>query len=267
MAEKTNIVIVSDLHINSKVALCTPTVNLDDNDTHHASPAQHWLWECWLDFWRQVGKLENRTIAILNGDLGELDTLRRSNQLISPNKAVILSLVLDVLKPMLDVIDSVIVIRGTAAHEGKSSWLEEAIAQDLTNAIPASKTIASWWHFQGMIGDLRIDAAHHASMGSIPANAASKLAQRAIAYYITTLRLPEPHYVFRSHNHKYADSGGNYSTKAIFTPCWSLMTEYGYRTGHELELADIGGVIIEDGKDRLIRYSPKDTRKVWSLKI
>ena len=115
-----NLICVSDLHINSTVALSPPVVNLDDGGTYHASRGQRWLWECWLDFTERVTGLPGRKVLLINGDMGELDTKRRSNQLITVNKANIQRLVLDTLEPLVTAVDSLIVIRGTMAHTGKA---------------------------------------------------------------------------------------------------------------------------------------------------
>src|SRR3989304_9644873 len=120
---ETHVIVTSDHHINSTVSLCVPSMNLDDGDSHRASRPQRALWESWCDMWQKVGRLPGRKIAVLNGDLGELDTKRRTTQLVAQNKATIMALVLETLTPMLEVVDKVIVIRGTMAHEGKSQWL------------------------------------------------------------------------------------------------------------------------------------------------
>lgn len=270
---KTSLVDVSDLHINSSVALRPPLITLEDSGLDSASRSQCWLWECWLDFCNQVDRISGRVVAILNGDIGDLDAKGRTYQTVSENPADILKLVDKTLEPLISVVDAVIVVRGTPAHAGKTCWLEEAIAAALPSdkLIPQSEDIKSFWHFQGMVGDLRIDAAHHASMGRLPwtkANSINQLAFRAIHYYKAELGLPPPDYVFRAHNHMYGDSGGNFrETKAIYTPSWSLLTEYGYRRGFELQLADIGGVIVEDGRDRYIHYELEENRRIWALQV
>ena len=104
------------------------------------------------------------------------------------------------------------------------------------------------------------------------ANSVNVLAARAMYYYGAELKQELPHYVVRSHNHKYADSGGNFPhIKAIMTPAWTTITAYGYRIGRELELADIGGVVLSniDGviSDRVVRYFPKENRRIWTIKI
>ena len=261
-----NLICISDLHINSTVALAPPAVHLDDGGTYHASRGQRWLWECWTDFSLRVKALPGRKVLLICGDLGELDVKRRSNQLITVNKATIQAITLDTLAPLVDAVDSLIVIRGTMAHTGKSQWLEESIARQYDHAVHDKRCDnASWYHFQGEIGGVRIDAAHHASMGSLPwtgPNAANKLAARAMWAYSVDYKQQPPDYVYRAHNHRYADSGSNYECRAILLPCWSLITEFGFRMGHELDLADIGGVI----NGEVVRYRAKVGR-LWTVKI
>lgn len=266
--DATNLICISDLHINSTVALAPPSVNLDDGGTYHASRGQRWLWECWLDFIEKVKALDGRKVLLINGDMGELDTKRRSNQLITVNKATIIQIVLDTLEPITSAVDSLIVIRGTMAHTGKSQWLEESIARQYDHAIhDKACDNGSWYNFRGKIGGDKIDAAHHAPMGSLPwtgPNAANKLAALASWAYAVEYKQPLPDYLYRSHNHRYADSGDNFECKAIFLPCWSLITEYGYRTAHELSLAHIGGTI---NHKKVMYEARKDLKRVWALKI
>lgn len=275
MTETVSVIKVSDLHINSTVALSLPVLNLDDGGTYHSSRSQRALWESWLDFWEQAGKLPGRRMGVFNGDLGELDTKRRSNQLITANKAVILRHVTEVIEPALDVLDIAVFIRGTQAHVGKGAWLEEAIANDTTITLKQGNT-ASWYQFRGETAGVRQDIAHHASMSGIPwqeKQAANKLAALTLWYYLIEMRAAQPHIVSRSHNHRWSDSGNNYADIMAFClPCWSLITEFGHRTGRENSTPQIGGTweICQDGKyqwDKRIYQPRQEARRLWALKI
>lgn len=269
----TTLVIVSDLHVNSTAGLCTPVVNRESG-TYHAHRPQRELWESWLDFCKRAEAAPGKKIAIVNGDLGELDTKRRTYELITPNKAEVMAVIPEVIEPLIKIVDSVYIIRGTPAHTGKGAWLEEAIAHDLTNSAKQG-TAASWYHLRAVVEGVRIDIAHHASMGGLPwtqANAANKLAAKTIFQYADQYKQPTPDLVIRSHNHRYADSSSNFHTRAIFTPCWSLSTEYGFRNGHENDLPHIGGMLIscQDGAytyDGPVMYRPAESKRLWALKI
>ena len=273
---KTAIIAISDLHINSTVAICTPTVNKDDGQTEHASRTQMWLWRSWLDFIRQV-EIDTqgmRRVLVVNGDLGELDTQKRSIQLMTLNKATILRMVVDVLEPALSIADKALIMRGTSAHTGKSSWLEEATAKDLDGVMPQAEDIFSHWHYRGVCEGVRLDIAHHVNAGGLPwnkGNAANKLAARTLWQYKVQRDALAPHLVVRSHNHQYSSSGDNFETTAVLTPAWTVLTEYGYRIGLENVISDIGGVVIfcDDGKWEIKKYlfQPKEAKQVWKMTL
>ena len=185
MTKPIALIIASDLHSNSSVAVCPPVINLDDGGTYHASRMQRQLWDWWLDSWDQVKALDDyEKVLVLNGDLGERDAKNRSAQIISVNKATQLKIALSVIVPALDAVDRVYVVRGTEAHTGVASELEESLAADITTAVPFDKKagIYSWYQIRGKLAGKRVDIAHHASMGSLPwtkANSANKLAALA----------------------------------------------------------------------------------------
>lgn len=278
--EATNLICVADAHINLAVSVRTPVFVKDNGDESRASPEQRWMWrECWLPFWDDVKRLPGRKIAIMVGDMVELDIKRRSNALVATNKAEILRLATDTLEPAIDAVDQVIWIRGTTAHVGKSGWSEEDLAKDCTITIPEHKGRYSWEHFQGDIGGMRVDAQHYSSMGSTPltkANAGNKLAYTVEEQYAEMSRraeryIPPPHLTLAAHNHRYSDSGGNFKTRAYLLPAWTLPTEYILMKGGREELSDIGGIIftIKDGVITTTKkvYEPQGLRRVWALKI
>jgi hypothetical protein len=265
---------LGDLHVNQTVAVCPPVVNLDDGGTYHASRTQRWLHECLQDYTAQFYALEGRHIVFLKGDAAELDCKRRSVQIISPNKATIQRITQEILEPIVNPADKLIVMRGTPAHVGKSSWIEETIAADYSNTQWSSKSAASWWHMQATIDGVRFDIAHHAPMPGDQQNypkAAIDLAKRALWHYRVILQQEPPAIISRSHNHRFADSYDNFETRAIFTGAWTVMPEYGYRAGKELSVSHIGGMIyiIDNGKveAKKIQYHPRESRAVWKLKI
>lgn len=269
---KTAYIEIGDTHTNSTVALCPPKINLDDGGTYHASRFQRWLLEGFQDFtsWAKDMSEGYRRTVDLNGDMGELDTKRRSNQLITPNKATILGMVIEVLSPLVDIADSVFVKRGTPAHTGKSGWLEEAIGKDF-GAVQSKKDVYSHWHLRLLADKVRIDSAHHAAMPSLPwteKNAANKIAAVAAWRYAIDMKQPLPHLMFRSHNHRWSDSFDNYPIRAICLPCWSLLTEYGYRIGAENGVADIGGAVVLCDGDKYevhkFRHEPMKGR-IWQI--
>ena len=269
---KTAIIITSDQHINSTLALCPPRVQLDDGGSYIASPTQRWLWQMWNEYieWARDASAGYKPIAVFNGDLGELDTKKRSNQLVSMNKATVLNMITEALEPLTSWVDANYFIRGTPAHVGKSSWLEE-VAADYTNTVWQSKGIKSHYQVRLNADKVRVDIAHHSNMGSLrrtAKNAANTLAHDTMEDYIFDLHAQIPNLVIRSHNHRWADSGDNFDTRAVLIPCWAAANEYLFRLGKYNGRGDVGGVVVlcDNGEFEVRKFKREPKRgNVWAM--
>lgn len=270
--QKAVVVTMNDSHINSTVGLCPKLVNLDDGGTYHPSKTQRWLLSCYTDFWARVNveAVGYRKILMIIGDLGELDCKRYSAQLITQNKATILSMVRDVLD--LATWDALYIVRGTRAHTGRSAWLEEEIGSDVS-AVQSDNGVFSWWHIRAMVEGVRFDVSHHASMGRTPwvrTNSTVKLASECLWNYKVERDAIAPDVILRAHNHIYSEARVK-NTSAYFLPSWTTKTEFVYRVGQENTLADVGGMAFycDGGKvtPKLYSYTPERERKVWQMKI
>lgn len=266
----TTIAYSSDHHINSTLGLCPRTVNLDDGGTYRSSRIQTQLLYAWDDYIKQISMLPAPRVAVFGGDLGELDTKRRSHQIVSANKATIQRMIIKMIEPMLDICDGAIFIRGTLAHVGKSSWLEEAIAQDIDITIPDSGT-QSHYHFRGVFDKLRFDFAHHVGMGGLPwteKHAAIKAGSIMLSRYLIDMREKEPNIAVRSHNHRYADSGGNFDNLfVVCSRCFQGKTEFVHRIGQENSVPNIGGhaFVCENGEYQYHDFKYKLKRgRTWT---
>lgn len=280
------IAVVSDGHTNSKVALCPPSLELDEGGTHRANRTQCALFEGWVDFWKQFGKVKaNTKIGVFNGDLGETGRNRRNSQVVTNNIATVTKMIHKILEPAVDKLDKMYVVRGSPFHTGQAGWLEEMIAQDYDIAVPRKwsdevdlatgereKAIASWYHIRKIAAGVKFDIAHHGSMGALPwteKHAALKVVEKVLWRYMIGMRKDPPDVVIRSHRHVYSDSGSNYDTFGLFTPCWSSITEFAYRTGRENDTASIGGVwfVCRNGKYRFkhLKYEPLEVSQIWQV--
>jgi len=269
---------VGDQHTNSTVGLSAPAVNLDDGGTYHLNRTQQWLWHCWLEIWQDFASVPAvRKIVVWKGDTAELDTKRRSVQLISINKATVFKLLIRTMEPALDVADANVFIRGTQAHVGRGAWIEETIADDCTTAIRDKEHgTASWYQCRPVIDGVRFDLSHHAGLGRrwwTKNTSAAALAAEVAIDYIVGMGQPPPNIVSRSHNHRLAEgTADTYNTlvQVQYTPAWTTATEFAYRSGFENKYADIGAVmwLIKDGQyeRRILRFKP-DTRRIWAMKI
>lgn len=260
----TVIAVTSDQHCGSTVALCPPTIGLDDGGEYKASKAQQWLWQSWLDFWKRVDQIRTkekaRLFQVYNGDLTEGDH-HGTTQILSGNSAVQGAVVAAAMKVPLSLQpDKIWLVRGTEAHVGKSAAAEEKIADGLRknkNPIvtdPHTKT-ASHWHARLEVDGVRLSFAHHGRMGQRPWTKINIVANLAaeIFYEFAAREEPYPHLAVRSHHHRYADTGGAHPVRVIQTPAWQLHTSFIHRIAPD-SMADIGGliIVIRDGKIALV---------------
>jgi hypothetical protein len=259
------ILVISDLHINSTVALCKPSVELDDGQEVKISKGQRWLWNNWQDLLSRADQARP-DILIVNGDAVEGDTKNRSYQIITRNKATALGIAADILDPLCKIVGSTYFIRGTGAHSGKSANIEEELAKDM-NGVRSKETGAySHWALNLDVEGVRINIAHHTTMSGIPwgrKKAAMTLSERILFDSAQNEEL-HPHLAIRGHVHRWADSYDAYPVRSLILPCWSLATEYVHRISPDA-LAECGAAIIRvsAGKYEIekINYRPKG--RVW----
>lgn len=265
------VAVTSDLHCGSTVGLCPPVIGLDDGGEYHASKAQRWLWESWLDYWRQAEamceKHDADLYAVFNGDLVD-GNHHGTTQILSGNpnaQAAALNAAMAV--PLALRPKHLAFTRGTDVHVGQSASGEERIADGLRRdkrpVISEEATgAASHWHLRMELQGVRLDFAHHGRVGTRPwtkPNVTANLAAE-IFYDHAAAGIPHPHVAFRSHMHQYVDTGDSHPTRVIQTPAWQLATSFIHRIAAG-KLADVGGVllIIADGEATVkpIRYKPE----------
>ncbi len=244
----TLVAVVSDLHTNSTVGLCPPSVNLDDGGTYRASDAQQWIWRNWLDYWQTVKNLKKRTrlIVVLNGDIIDGDH-HDTPQIISRNMSDQHRICIKALEPIFALKPhKIFVIRGTEAHVGKSGQNEERIAADIGAEVDPITDTASWWWLPLDVERVRFDIAHHGRMGGRPWTRANAVQATAAEL---TMRYAErgdklPDLAIRSHLHQHADSYDNYPIRVLQTASWQLSTAFGHRIAPGAMLP-VGGLIFD----------------------
>jgi hypothetical protein len=246
------VAITADHHANSTMGVCPPQFELDDGGTYTANRTQRWLWDCWRLFWTDVEQLKQTTgyqvLSVWNGDLAEGDMKARTHQVISRNKSTTLRLVRSVIERPIQLSDWALFLRGTPAHVGKSSWIDEEIAQDCDIAIRNGEA-ASWYAWRGMVGKLPLDIQHHVRLGSDPWTVANPLGKLAYQVEMDCYRKRQPlPLVIRSHRHTFADTENNYPVRVIVTGAWQGVPEYLYRSPLPPE-PDTGGYIVRVDDD------------------
>lgn len=257
---KKHLIVLSDLHINSTVALSFPEVSLDDGGIYHYSKSQRWLESNLLDFRKSFDKLEGEKILVINGDLIDMNK-HNQHQLITPNISIAIDHAYSLLKiHIMDCIDKLYIVRGTEAHVGKVAEYEDIVANKL-GAIQDEFGNSVHWSLLLDVNGVVFDIAHHGVVGQKAWTRTHPLDSLAANTIIEATKNSSvlPDVIIRSHLHTYADTYDNYPVRVIQTPAWQLATSFSYRIG--AGLADIGGLIFtcEDGKYELIKklYKPE----------
>lgn len=274
----TLLAVTSDQHAGSTVALCPPTITLDDGGSYVASAGQRWLWDRWGAFWKRVAELRKRhrakLVAAFNGDMTDGDH-HGTTQILSGNPTAQAAVVNELMKiPLALSPDALFFIRGTEAHVGKSAAFEERVALGLKKdgrpVIGDAQTgTASHWHAKLELEGVRIDLAHHGRMGQRPWTKGNVVANYAaeIFYDHAARGEPHPHLAIRSHQHRYADTGNAHPVRVIQTQAWQLATAFIHRINPGA-IADVGGIIVicRDGgfEVEALTYHPASPA-TWSL--
>ena len=182
--------------------------------------------------------------CVFNGDIADKDR-HRGVQVVTRNEATITKLTLAALDPALPVCDSLFFTRGTPAHTGKSSYLEEWLAEDLEAVQDDETGNHSWWELPIDVNGVYFHIAHHRRTTRLPwtmGGAANRLAAHLV-YEYAKCNERRPDVVIRSHGHTVDESSITHPIKVIFTPAWQLRTEFTRRIALE-SLSDIGGLVF-----------------------
>jgi hypothetical protein len=271
----TTVVLLSDLHANSKAGLCPPVVNLYSGGTYRAGRPQRWVYSRFLAFRDEVGEAQQRNggrvILFLNGELAD-DNKHSKFDLVELHPDGQMSVAIDALMPLLELIDRergdlIYVLRGTEAHSGPDSWMDNAIGRDIGAVVSAEEEtrdgartrIHSFYNLMASIDGVRFKGAHHppVSPGRLPWTQ-GLFAQRLAAHvYYSAVRAkePPPDVFFSGHFHVPGDSYDAFPTRALALPAWQLPTSFAYRLGADRPLP-VGGVIVtcDRGKYEAVKH-------------
>ena len=272
-----SIVVVSDLHVGSKLALCPPgPINLKDGAKYTPTRTQGQLWEWWQDFADGIPK-DKPWWLVVNGDA--VDGVHiRSELIIRPSVAFQSALAVRCLDELIGRgpghPERIFFTRGTGWHVGTESDQEEPIAAELGAEKDPLTGGSTFWHLIFDKDGTRFDFKHHPrTKGMMPHTKGPGINRLAfiIQYARLEAGLPVPDLAIRSHVHFHQDSGSvNYKVQAITTPAWKIGFDgYVNKIGFEQD-SHIGGlyVNVEEGQPHTVtakRYSfGKEAQSVWT---
>jgi hypothetical protein len=239
---ETLLVVVSDLHCGSTVALCPPEYPMLDDGEWGLNAIQRWIWDRWTSFghWVEDYARGRPYVLLVNGDAIE-GVHHGTKEVVHADTGVHVSIAVDCLRPLASKASRTYVVRGTGAHVGHSA--EHAIGRAI-GAVDADG-VYSRHHWLFRVGPTVVSAKHHIGTSvrrslrgtQLSIHLEEERAECAAAGYQV------PDLVIRSHRHCY----GHYQTEdaqIVVTPAWQALTGFGWKVVPNA-IPTIGGVILD----------------------
>ena len=150
------IVVLSDIHAGSTVALMPPEFTTLEGVLLAQNPMQRWLWECWQDAqaWITASVGADPYALVLNGDLTE-GIHHGTKQVISPDTGDHVECAIHLLRPLVAKAAKTFIVKGTECHTGNN---EIVIGKAMKTAINPETGLPAW-------DRLTLDASRRAASG------------------------------------------------------------------------------------------------------
>ena len=258
VAESENkvVAVLSDFHVGSLLGLAPR--NFVSADQWHSGLV--WLWARWEEFQESLPvKID---LLILNGDL--IDGGQRAQKGMEawdtkPSRQT--EALLEVLGPVIDRSEKVLVVPGTDYHEGPMGDALQAFISDLDNAVNPSEGITRW-HWPVVIGGLKVSVLHGLSYA--PVNRETPLGGELRAAVMSTERRERPDVIIRSHVHYFVHVEHS-RMHGFATPGFQLKTAFMNRNSVYKGFPDVGGFwFAVDDESRMV-YDSRTMKRVWRV--
>ncbi len=270
MSERTRVlVIVSDIHAGSTLALLPPDFESLEGNPIEQNPVQKWLWEAWRDAtekWlpKVLGKSPHA--LILNGDLRE-GVHHGTKQVISPDTADHDAASIAILKPLADKATKTFVTLGTESHVGGA---EHSIARSLGAVRPpkASPHSQAWaWDALSLkVAGLRCVFRHHVSTSSRLYLRASALSINLGNEQLEAANNGEeiPRVVGYGHRHTF-DYYQRHNALCFTNPAWQVLSRFGHKVVASARPQP--GIVVLDWRDKLDGELPEMHVKTYRMPV
>lgn len=222
------LVVISDLHVGSKVAIM-PRGFVDDSQTPVGlNPLQEWFHQCWDDAstWLSDTLNGDEFGLVINGDVIE-GNHHRTLEIWSPDAANHAAAAIQLLRPLARKAQKVWMVRGTECHVGN---LEEYVAKEI-GAVKNDAAKTFYWDRLALdCCGVRVAAKHHfpcTSRAYLEAGAHSIMMANA---QIEAMRAGDtpPRIALSAHRHRTGAWSDGYSL-SIVTGAWQALTRHGFK--------------------------------------
>jgi len=249
-----HLLVISDTHIGSTLALMKPGYTDIEGDTHTGNKLQRWIWDAWRKFEDDTAEAIGGEdyLIIHNGDVIE-GMHHRSTQVVTANAADQPLMAFEVLDSIFDDAAKAFIVEGTECHTNQT---EQSIARRL-DCTPCRQTNKfAWPQLLFEMNGTLISAAHHVGTTSKPYLETSQYGPTLNAERLWAARQGErlPDHVFRAHRHVYGHWEDDCGAMTI-TPAWQGLTRFGRKVVPAARVT-VGGVLLSWDDEGTYRTRP-----------
>jgi hypothetical protein len=258
--KKAMILVVSDLHTNSRTAVVNPKSKLEGNISVPYSRRQAQIYEKmnkgidYLTKFAEINNVQNRMVLV-NGDVTDGSDHHNNTEFISKDEDDIVQLAQDVLINFKRFDDKFLFVKGTSSHTGKNSEREKLIAKEF-GAIRNNDNERIWEKVQVEINGTFFDIAHHTRAGANKDTFYNSLIKN-LNRVEEDNQGKKRYVVIRSHIHKYSSVTLENRMTHITTPSLQMATNYIYTfnpNSRGFAMGILGILVNEDGTIQELPY-------------
>lgn len=228
MGKKTTrlVAIVSDTHCGSTCSVCPPDFVTKEGQVIGHNPIQKWIWECWLDCWREFDQLrgDDPFILVINGDSIE-GNHHKTREIISADPGDHQAAAIQLFEPIAKKASKTFVVEGTECHTGTS---ESDLAKALKAVADPNTQKRAWERLPLDICGVRCVFQHHITVSIRPWTKGTGLSVALAAEQVYAAKNNEviPRVLCSAHRHEF-DTFRDASSLATVNPAWQALTRHG----------------------------------------
>jgi hypothetical protein len=271
------VLIDADTHYGSALSPVTEFVKTN-GQTETPTPRQRHLADERRRMVDDMADMKAKTGASLVyvhlGDVTE-GVKHKSHQRISEDEADHIALARIFLKPVAELADAIIAIRGTEAHAGIGSGLEEAAFAPWADKVwrPEDWPFLTQYRAFPVVNGVRFDLEHHIQGAGRPWTKGGNISRRVVSALseMVAMNAAQADYLFRGHVHIAHDAGDNPpGAHGVICRVWKSEGDaYSHRIASEF-LPAIGSqyVVCNGPGDHFFRWWPArdmGVRTVWQV--
>ena len=256
------VVVYSDLHCGSEVAICPPNLDLAGGGTYGLNGLQKFFWECWQDvhLWRNSIVGSDPFAVVINGDAIEGDH-HGTSQLVSKKLSDHISAAVQLLDPVVKDAEKRFMVSGTECHTGD---LETAIG-GLLKCEQNPDTKRANFSFDRLTLDVhgvRCVFRHHIGTTTRRSLNASQLSANLAEEQVEAANNGEtmPRVLGCAHRHVFSSYANDNGT-CFVTPPWQALTRFAHKVVSASRTKP--GLVILDWRGLPIGASPRVHSQVY----